>query len=80
VGEFKQSGKTQNARCKEQSIPFSTFQYHLKKFGLTHKQFIELQPPRRGLKLYFGKVYIELDPNFDERTLRRFLRAVGSEC
>jgi len=81
VEEFKQSGKTQTAWCKEQGIPSGTFQYHLKKYyPSAPKQFIELRSPPRGLKLRLGTICIELDPDFDEKTLSRFLQAIGRVC
>ena len=81
VEEFKRSGKAQSVWCKEQGIAPGTFQYHLKKSRpAIPKQFAELRSPPRGLKLRLGGVYLELDPDFDERTLKRFLRAVGGIC
>lgn len=78
VEEFKQSGKAQVVWCREEGIPPSTFQYHLKKSSpISSKRFIELKPASKGLKLHLKGLCIELDPDFDEKTLKRFLGLVA---
>ena len=79
IEEFKQSGKTQTAWCREQGIPPGTLQYYLKK-SHSPKRFVELKSIRQGLKLHLAGICIELDPDFDEKTLKRFLRAAGGLC
>jgi len=79
VKEFKQRGKAQIVWCREQGIPPSTFQYHLKKScPVPPKRFIELKPASKGLKLHLKGFCIELDLDFDEKTIKRFLRLVAS--
>jgi len=79
VEEFKQSGKSQIAWCREQGISPGTFQYHLKK---THSpgRFVELKSVRQGLKLHLAGICLELDPDFDEKTLKRFLQVARGLC
>ena len=81
IEEYKQSGMTQRAWCKEQEISMGALYYHLRK---THKtgcsKFVELPAPSETLKLYIGSAYLELDGDFDERILRRFLQVVGGLC
>lgn len=81
VEEYKRSGMTQSSWCKEKNLVKSTFQYHLKKCSQSaYHPFIELRAPSTGIKLRIGKICLELDAEFDERTLRRFLQAVEEIC
>ena len=74
VEEYKVSGLSIHAWCKIQGIHTSTFHYHLKKLSNQHlKKFIELKPISQGIKLRWKNITLELDPDFDEKTLLRFL-------
>lgn len=74
IEEYKQSGLSKSAWCKIRSIPHSTLQYQLDKLKSQHqKKFIELKPFFQGIKLRWKNITLELDPDFDEKTLARFL-------
>jgi hypothetical protein len=74
IEEYKLSGLSIHAWCKIQGIHTSTFHYHLKKLSNQHqKKFIELKPISQGIKLRWKNITLELDPDFDEKTLLRFL-------
>ena len=40
------------------------------------KKFIELKPTSQGIKLSWKNITLELDPDFDEKTLVRFLNVL----
>ena len=77
VEEYKVSGLSIHTWCKIQGIHTSTFHYHLKKLSNQHqKKFIELKPISQGIKLRWKNITLELDPDFDEKTLLRFLNTL----
>ena len=77
IEEYKLSGLSIHAWCKIQGISASTLHYHLKKLkNQQQKKFIELKPISQGIKLRWKNITLELDPDFDEKTLSRFLSAL----
>ena len=77
IEEYKLSGLSIHTWCKIQGIHASTFHYHLKKLSnQQQKKFIELKPISQGIKLRWKNITLELDPDFDEKTLSRFLSAL----
>ena len=77
IEEYRQSGLSIHDWCKIQGINTSTFHYHLKKLSNQHqKKFIELKPISQGIKLRWRTITLELDPDFDEKTLLRFLNTL----
>ena len=74
IEEYKLSGLSTRAWCEIQNIPDSTFRYHLSTLeNQNQKKFIELKPTSQGIKLSWKNITLELDPDFDEKTLLRFL-------
>ncbi|MCX6989426.1 MAG: hypothetical protein NTZ52_08065 [Chlamydiae bacterium] len=74
IEEYKVSGLSIHAWCKIQGIHTSIFHYHLKKLSNQDlKKFIELKPISQGIKLRWKNITLELDPEFDGKTLLRFL-------
>ena len=77
IEEYRQSGLSQNAWRKSRGIPHSTLQYHLRRLERgEQKKFVELKPPPQGIKLHWKNITLELDPDFDEKTLLRFLNVL----
>jgi hypothetical protein len=80
---WQYSKKTAQAWCKEQQIPYTTFQSWRRRFekeAPQSKGFIELndvKPQHTGLVLWKGDWRIEVDADFDESTLSRVLRVLG---
>ena len=74
IEAYKLSGLSTRAWCEIQNIPDSTFRYHLSTLeNQNQKKFIELKPTSQGIKLSWKNITLELDPDFDEKTLLRFL-------
>jgi len=86
IENWQSSGKTITAWCKENNIPYNTFQYWRKQLGYTSRKnetipspFIELQEEsssRSGVQLYIKGVSLHLSNKFDESTLSRCLRVL----
>lgn len=77
--QFEKSNMKQKDWCKQNGISIGTFQYRVRKARSQqlNKTFIEIKSPTlQGLKLQWGRVSLELDPEFDIKTLQRFLRTV----
>lgn len=74
----KNSGMTRRAWCDANGIPVHQFTYQFYKPNKrrVEKRFVELKATDRGLKLRWNDVVIELDPDFDEVTLKRFLKVL----
>ena len=76
IEEYKLSRLSLIAWCKIKNIPDSTFRYHLSTLeNQNEKKFIELKPTSQGIKLSWKNITLELDPDFDEKSLLRFLNA-----
>ena len=74
IESYQQSKMSLSAWCRAQGISASTVQYHLKKLKKSEeKRFVELKPSIRGIRLSWRNITLELDPDFDENTLQRFL-------
>jgi len=86
IENWQSSGKTITAWCKENTIPYNTFQNWRRTLGCTFRKnedipysFIELQeenPSRSGVQLYIKGVSLHLSTKFDEATLSRCLRVL----
>jgi hypothetical protein len=74
VEEYRQSKMSKKAWCKEQGISPSTFQHHIGRNQERAKvKFVELKPAFRGIRLRIKSTILELEPDFDQATLKRFL-------
>ncbi|MEI8328696.1 MAG: hypothetical protein WCG14_01660 [Chlamydiia bacterium] len=74
IEAYKLSGLSTRAWCEIQNIPDSTFRYHLSTLkNQNQKKFIELKPTSQVIKLSWKNIILELDPDFDEKMLVRFL-------
>lgn len=81
VEDYKQSGKSIAHWCREQNIPPSSFSYHLKRSENSWQtKFAELESPSSGIRLKWGKISLELEPGFDERTLCHLLKTMEKIC
>ncbi len=77
IADYQQSDMSQTRWCKAQGISICTFRYQLKRSKLKQQpKFIELKPLPQGIKLRWKEVTLELEPDFDEKTLQRFLNAL----
>lgn len=74
VEAYKGSGMSIRAWCITHGIPQSTFRFHLKKSS--RSKFIELKPSFKGVKIHWKHLSFEIDPDFDQETLSRFLHAL----
>jgi hypothetical protein len=85
IGEWRASGNTQAAFCRGRGLPTWKFGYWLRRVSEEDEApdgpaFATVSPAGSGLRLTLpGGASLELEPGFDEATLRRVLRAV-SEC
>ena len=74
IEEYNLTGLSTRAWCKIQNVPDSTFRYHLSTLkNQDQKKCIKLKPTSQGIKLSWKNITLELDPDFDEKTLLRFL-------
>jgi len=81
VEEYRQSGKSLLAWCKEQGIAPSTLRHHVDREKKKRKaKFIEIKPTTQGIKLTWKNISLDLDPAFDEKTFQRILKVLGSLC
>lgn len=80
--EFKQSGLSQIAWCKARNIKYHCLKYWLYRTRNSEKStnkplFKELKPTgTSSIKLKWKNLSIEIDADFDEMTLRRFLKTL----
>jgi hypothetical protein len=85
IGEWRASGSSQAAFCRERGLPTWKFGYWLKRVSEEDETpdgpaFATVSMPGSGLRLVLPcGASLEVEPGFDEATLRRVLRAV-SEC
>jgi hypothetical protein len=85
IGEWRGSGISQAAFCRERGLPSWKLAYWLKRVSEEDETpdgpaFATVSMPGSGLRLVLpGGASLEVEPGFDEATLRRVLRAV-SEC
>jgi len=83
VGEWRASGATQAGFCRERGVPAWQFRYWLKRISDAGDAgggpvFATVSAPGSGLRLVLpGGVSLEVEPGFDEGTLRRVVRAVS---
>lgn len=94
IEQWKLSGKSAKAWCRENQVVYNTFLGWHKRFTqhsatAAHSpsvktQFIELKDPKKissGISLEYGGVTIHLEPEFDAATLEKCLTVVrGSPC
>jgi hypothetical protein len=80
IEEFKQSGMPQVAWCQAQGIKYHLFKHRLypkvKKQTSTKPIFKELKP-QGLLRIKWHTITLEISPDFDEATLKRFLKALS---
>jgi hypothetical protein len=83
IGEWRASGSSQAAFCRDRGLPTWKFAYWLKRVSEEETAaegpaFATVSTPGSGLRLVLpGGSCLEVDPGFDEATLRRVLRAVS---
>ena len=85
VAEWQASGESQAGFCRERGLAVWQFRYWAKQLGGTppasDQRFAEVSSPGLGLRLRLpGGLVLEVEPEFDESTLRRFLRAAADPC
>ena len=81
IKQYRESGISAARWCKEHGISFSTLRYHLYKKTLkADSKFVELKSENSGLQLRIGSAVLELSPDFDELTLKRFLAVLVKAC
>jgi hypothetical protein len=84
IGEWRASGESQAGFCRERGLPVWKFAYWVKRVSEGEEPdgpaFATVSAAGSGLRLVLpGGASLEVEPGFDEATLRRVLRAV-SEC
>jgi len=87
VSEWRSGGGSQAGFCRERGIAPWQFRYWLTRFpedggeAVGGPRFAAVSVPGSGLRLSLpGGLVLEVEPGFDEATLRRFLRAAGAAC
>ena len=85
VGRWRDSGLSKAAFCRENDLRLWQFYYWVKRVaeldGEAGQGFARVAAARSGLCLRFGAgVRVELDPDFDEATLRRLLEVLAGAC
>lgn len=81
IESYKQSGQSVAGWCRDRGVSVSAFRYHLHRAKEKNApRFIELPAPPEGLQLRIGGAVLELSPDFDERTLQRFLSVLVKTC
>ena len=60
-------------KSQEKKKPDNQTQSQHQNQNQNQKKFIELKPTSQGIKLSWKNITLELDPDFDEKTLLRFL-------
>ena len=76
IEEYNLTGLSTRAWCKIQNVPDSTFRYDLSTLkNQDQKKRIKLKPTSQGIKLIWKNITLKLDPDFDEKSLLRFLNA-----
>lgn len=81
IEEFKRSGMSQQKWCQAQGIPYHLFKYRLytprkQKLSPIAPLFKELKSPTSSLKIKWNNLTLEIDSEFDEALLKRFLNAL----
>lgn len=86
VAEWRGSGKSQTAFCRERGIPVWKLRYWLRRLAdgggyAAAPAFAAVCAPGSGLRVALpGGLRLEVEPGFDEATLLRFLRVAGAAC
>ena len=88
IDEWQKSGLTKVAFCRERNLSEKQFGYYYRKLVLEparlqagFAQVSVRNAAASGVRFRLnGSLYLELDPDFDAGTLRRFLAAVSSAC
>jgi hypothetical protein len=86
IAEWRASGNSQTAFCRERGIPAWKLQYWLKRLAdggpvADAPAFAAVSAPGSGLRVALpGGLRLELEAGFDEATLLRFLRVAGAAC
>ena len=82
IGEWRSSGSSQAGFCRERGLPAWKFAYWLRRMSDEEAPdgpaFATVSTLGSGLRLALpGGAALEIEPGFDEATLRRVLRAVS---
>lgn len=83
IGEWRSGGGPQASFCRERGLSAWQFRYWLKRVSEEEDSasgplFATVSAPGSGLRLVLpGGAVLEVEPGFDEGTLRRVLRAVS---
>lgn len=82
---WRASGLSAAAFCREHDVPVWRFHYWTKRIAALEETqeggFARVTPSGSGLRLSLpGGLQLELDPEFDEATLRRFLKVAAGGC
>jgi len=86
VDQWRQSGLTKAAFCRERGLALWQMHYWHGRIGTDVPPdggavFARVRSVGgSGLRLRLGGLELELEPGFDEATLKRLLRALGAAC
>ena len=85
VEQWRQSGQKQAAFCRERGVPVWRFRYWFQRMaaGSAGSGAVFARVRRVGgcgLRLRVGALELEVEPGFDEQTLRRLLRTLRATC
>ena len=85
VVDWRGSGKSGTEFCREHELAEWQFRYWVGRISdldnAGGEGFAQVASPRSGLSLSLpGGLHLEVEPDFDESTLKRFLRAVSPAC
>jgi hypothetical protein len=83
LAQWQASGLSGAGFCRENDLSYYQFKYWLKRIRSLEAGesglFARVSTPAGGIHLVLpGGLRLELEPDFDEATLQRFLRAAGS--
>jgi len=83
--QWRGSGLSRVAFCRENELSIWQFRYWAKRIaelgGSNRDGFARVTSCGSGLRLSLpGGLHLELEPGFDEATLRRFLRVLSRAC
>jgi|GEM_PF-2641963 len=81
IQRYKSSGKKYLAFCREEQVAPGSLRYHLDKYKIAEtKRFVELPSKHQGLSLEWRGLKINLQQDFEEATLLRFLQTLVKVC